>query len=180
MNLTLLVSGLFKTLFGALVGALGVVLAWRAVHRMTGTDPVVDLRARNTAAGVVYAATLVALGLLVRSAVQATFDAVDLLVAAPPVHPATLGRIGLYALLHVALSLAVGALVLLVGARLFDRMTPGLDEHAEVRAGNVSAALVLAAVLLVLALLTAPGLQAALDGLLPFPRLPPDTYRAPH
>jgi len=35
------------------------------------------------------------------------------------------------------------------------------------------------AILLVLALLTAPGLQAALNGLIPFPQLPEGTLREP-
>ncbi|HYO71095.1 MAG TPA: DUF350 domain-containing protein, partial [Archangium sp.] len=73
----------------------------------------------------------------------------------------------------------VGTGVLALGMLLFDRITPGVDELAEVRRGNVALALVLAAILLVLAWLTAPGLQAALNGLIPFPELPPSTFQSP-
>ena len=89
-------------------------------------------------------------------------------------------KLALFALLHVAVSLGVGTGVLGLGVLLFDRMTPGLDELAEVRRGNLACALLLSAILVVLALLTGPGLQAALDGLIPFPRLPADTFVAPH
>jgi uncharacterized membrane protein YjfL (UPF0719 family) len=90
-----------------------------------------------------------------------------------------MARLALFAVLHVVLSLGVGTAVLALGVLLFDKMTPGLDELAEVRRGNVALALVLSAMLVVIALLTAPGLQAALNGLIPFPQLPEGVLRAP-
>jgi uncharacterized membrane protein YjfL (UPF0719 family) len=89
------------------------------------------------------------------------------------------GKLLAVAVLHVGLSLGVGVAVLAVGILMFDRMTPGIDELAEVRQGNVAAALILSAILVVLALLTAPGLQAALNGLIPFPQLPEGALREP-
>jgi uncharacterized membrane protein YjfL (UPF0719 family) len=179
MNLLLVAIGLSKVVFGGLVAALGIWLAFRGLNRLLGMEPTMDLRKGNVAAGVVHAASLLALGLLVRNAVNATFDAVDLTFRDPAPQPLMLVRLTFFALMHVGLSLFVGTGVLALGMLLFDRLTPGIDELAEVRRGNVALALVLAAILLVLALLTAPGLQATLNGLIPFPELPPSTYRAP-
>lgn len=178
MNLLLVAVGLSKVVFGGLVSALGIWLAFRGLHRLLGTDPTGDLRTGNVAAGVVHAASLLALGLLVQNAVTATFDAVDLTFRGP-VAPAALLRLTVFALLHVGVSLLVGTGVLALGVTLFDKITPGLDELAEVRRGNVAAALVLAAILVVIALLTAPGLQATLNGLIPFPELPASTFHSP-
>lgn len=179
MNLTLVTVGLIKILFGGLVAALGIWLAFRGLNRLLRTNAVEDLRQRNTAAGIVHAASLLALGVLVQHAVQATSDAMDLTFRSPPFHPVMVGKLLLFAILHVVLSLGVGTAVLAGGVLLFDKMTPGIDELDEVRKGNVSLALVLAAILLVIALLTAPGLQAALNGLIPFPQLPDAVLRAP-
>ena len=179
MNLLLVAVGLSKVVFGGLVAALGIWLAFRGLNRLLGTDPTVDLQQGNVAAGVVHAASLLALGLLVHNAVNATFDAVDLTFRGPSVEPSALVRLTFFALTHVGVALLVGTGVLALGVLLFDRITPGIDELAEVRRGNVALALVLAAILVVVALLTAPGLQAALNGLIPFPELPADTWRAP-
>ena len=179
MNLMLVAVGLIKIVFGGLVAALGIWLAFRGLNRLLHADAVEDLRQRNTAAGIVHAASLLSLGVLVQQAVQATSDAVDLTFRAPPFQWVMVGKLGVFAILHVVLSLAVGTAVLATGVVLFDKMTPGLDELEEVRKGNVSLALVLAAILLVIALLTAPGLQAALNGLIPFPQLPDAVQRAP-
>ncbi|MFP2959446.1 DUF350 domain-containing protein [Myxococcus sp. 1LA] len=179
MDLVLLFVGLIKVVFGGLVAALGIWLALRGLSRILGANPVEELRQGNVAACLVHAASLVSLGLLVQHAVQATSDALDLAVQNPPLHLMVVGRLVAVAVLHVGLSLGVGVTVLGTGVLLFDRMTPGIDELAEVRKGNVAAALILSAILLVLALLTAPGLQAALNGLIPFPQLPEGTLRAP-
>ncbi|MBZ4421021.1 DUF350 domain-containing protein [Myxococcus sp. RHSTA-1-4] len=179
MDLVLLLVGLVKVVFGGLVAALGIWLGLRGLSRILGTNPVEELRQGNTAAGVVHAATLLSLGLLVQHAVQATSDAVDLTVRTPPFQPLMVGKLLAVAVLHVGLSLGVGVAVLAIGILLFDRMTPGIDELAEVRKGNVAAALILSAILVVLAMLTAPGLQAALNGLIPFPQLPEGALRAP-
>lgn len=179
MDLMLVLVGLLKVVFGGLVAALGIWIAFRGLNRLLGTNALEDLRQGNIAAGIVHAASLLALGLLVQHAIQATSDAVDLTVRTPPFQPMMVARLVLFAVLHVVLSLGVGTAVLALGVLLFDRMTPGLDELAEVRRGNVALALVLAAILVVLALLTAPGLQAALNGLIPFPQLPAGVLRAP-
>jgi uncharacterized membrane protein YjfL (UPF0719 family) len=179
MNLTLVAVGLIKVAIGGLVAALGIWLAFRGLNRLLGTDAVEDLRKGNTAAGIVHAASLLALGLLVQHAIQATSDAVDLTVRAIPFQPVMVAKLAASALAHVVLSLGVGTAVLALGVLLFDKMTPGLDELAEVRQGNVALALVLSAILVVIALLTAPGLQAALNGLIPFPQLPATGLRAP-
>jgi len=179
MNLLLVAIGLSKVVFGGLVAALGIWLAFRGLNRLLGMDPTVDLRHGNVAAGIVHAASLLALGLLVQNAVGATFDAVDLTFRGSSLQPLMLVRLTFFALTHVGVSLLVGTGVLALGMLLFDRITPGVDELAEVRRGNVALALVLAAILLVLALLTAPGLQATLNGLIPFPELPPATFRSP-
>jgi uncharacterized membrane protein YjfL (UPF0719 family) len=178
MNFTLVALGLVKVAFGGGVAAIGILLAFRGLNRILGT-PVGDLRAGNVAAGLVHASSLLALGLLVHSAVRATFDAVDLTFQAAELPWTAVPMLALFALLHVGFSLAVGTGVLGLGVLIFDRMTPGLDELAEVRRGNVACALLLSAILLVVAVLTAPGLQVALDGLIPFPRLPEGTHVAP-
>ncbi len=179
MDLTLVSVGLIKVIFGGLVAALGIWIAFRGLNRLLGTNALEDLQQGNTAAGIVHAASLLALGLLVQNAIQATSDAMDLTLRTSPLQPAMLARLALSAVLHVVLSLGVGTAVLALGVMLFDKMTPGLDELAEVRRGNIALALVLSAILVVIALLTAPGLQAALNGLIPFPRLPEGVLRAP-
>lgn len=180
MNLVLFLTGLGKVAFGIAVGALGIFLASRILNRLLRSGEADEEQKKgNVAAGVLYASSLVALGLLVQHAVSATFAAMDLMHRGAALTGPVLMRFGIYALVHVTFSLAVGAAVIAIGTTLFAKLTRGVDEVAEVRRGNVAPALVLGAVMIVMALMTAPGLQTALDGLLPLPTLGRNQLIAP-
>jgi uncharacterized membrane protein YjfL (UPF0719 family) len=175
MNLSLLLVGLAKAAFGIVVGAVGIFVASRALHRLIGSGSTdTGQREGNVAIGVLKAGSLVALGILLQHAVSATFDAMDLLYRDADLTAKALGRLGTYAALHVGLSIVVSAVVLALGTWLFMHLTRGVDEMKEIRGGNIAPAVVLAAVMVVLAMMTAPGLQMALDGLLPLPTLARD------
>jgi uncharacterized membrane protein YjfL (UPF0719 family) len=173
MNATLFSIGLAMIVFGIVVAAVGIVSASRLLAWLLRLPELaVELKKGNTAVGVVYAGATLALGILVQHTVSSTFAAMDFLQQGGGVDPALIGSLAVYATLHVVLSLVVGAAALAFGGWLFTVLTRGLDEIAEIRRGNVAPAILLAAVLVVMALMTAPGLETALDGLLPLPELP--------
>lgn len=180
MNNTLFVIGVAKLVFGVLIAAFGIFFGLRVVHRLLRQkDADQALAEGNLALGVMQASCLIALGLLVQPAVQASFDAVDLLYRGQSITPAVLARFSMYAFLHVGTALVVGAVVVTLGTRIFVRLTRGVDELAEIRKGNVAPALALGAVLIVMSLLAAPGVRSMLDGLLPLPELPRNVITMP-
>jgi uncharacterized membrane protein YjfL (UPF0719 family) len=180
VNASLFLIGIGKVLFGIVVGAAGVLLGARVLGRLLRWGEIEEeLKKGNVGVGVLGAAGLFALGLLAQHAVVATFAAMDLMYRGKRLAPPMLGRFAVYGLIHVGVSLAVGAAVLGIGAFLFGRMTRGVDELAEIRKGNVAPALVLGAVMVVIALMAAPGLETALDGLLPLPKLARDEMVEP-
>lgn len=180
MNASLFLFGLGKVIFGIIVGAAGVFCATRLLGRMMRRgDADAAIRSGNLAEAILEAAALVSFGIVVQPAVSATFSAMDLMHRGNELTGPMIGRFVLYGLVHVGVSLAVAACALAAGTWLFGRLTRGVDEMAEVRKGNVAPALVLGAVMIVMALMTAPGLQSALDGLLPLPTLGRDEGIAP-
>ena len=110
---------------------------------------------------------------------SATFNAMDLLYRGRDMSWLAVRRFGIYAAMHLGVSIVISAAVLALGTLIFTKLTRKVDEMAEIRRGNVAPALVLAAVMVVLALMTAPGLQTALDGMLPLPELGRDQVFAP-
>jgi uncharacterized membrane protein YjfL (UPF0719 family) len=178
MHATLFLIGLAMVAFGIALGAVGLVTASRLLAWLLRLPQLsVELKNGNTAVGIAYAGAMLALGILAQQAVSSTFAAMDFLRHGGAMDPALLGPLLLYGTLHVVLSMIVGAAALAFGGWLFTLLTRGLDEIAEIRKGNVAPAIVLAAVLVVMALMTAPGLETALEGLLPLPELPPDVMQ---
>jgi uncharacterized membrane protein YjfL (UPF0719 family) len=180
VHLALFVIGLGKIVFGIVVGAAGVFIASRLLGRLIRWGASDDeIRHGNNAAALLEASALVAFGILVQHAVTATFAAMDLMYRGHDLAPAMAVRFTLYGLGHAAVSLLVGVGALAAGTAIFGRLTRGVDELAEVRKGNVAPALLLGAVMIVMALVTAPGLETALDGLLPLPALARDEMVTP-
>lgn len=175
MHQPLFLIGLAKLVFGVLVGAFGIFFGLRVVTRLLQL-PEGDkaLAEGNAAVGVMEASVLISLGLLVQPAVQASFDAMDLLYRGQSLVPGMLPRFVVYGVLHAGSALVVGAAVIAIGIKIFSRLTRNVDELAEIRKGNIAPALALGAVVVVMALLAAPGLRTILDGLLPIPELPRD------
>lgn len=180
MNTSLFLVGLAKLAFGVVVGAFGIFFGTRVLQKLLhDRDTDREIASGNVAIGILQAGALVALGLLAQPAVQATFDAMDLLYRGQALAPHMGTRFFVYAALHVGTALVVGAGVIAIGTFLYVKLTRGVDELGEVRRGNVAPAITLAAVLVVLAMLAAPGLRSILDGLLPLPELPRNVVPMP-
>lgn len=173
MNTDLLMTGGAKILFGAFVGVIGVVLGAWLVARILGIkEPAEELRTGNHAVAVVMAASVLSIGLMVKNAIGATFDAVDLIGrSSGATEGMGVGHIFMYAGGHLLASILVSVLIVLLGVWVFTRMTRGVDEMKETKEGNLAPAIVLATVMIVLALMVSPGLRTLLDGLLPLPTL---------
>lgn len=172
MNLSLILVGAVKLMLGIFLGGLGVVLAYAVLSRLLKSAQALE---DNVAAGVLHASALLSLAMLARNSLRAIYDTIDLTMHVGQPNAVALLKVLAHGVLHVALALALGTGLLFLGVWLFNRLTPGIDEVAAVGKGKVAPALVLGAILVVLALLAAPGLDALLSGLVPLPQLPTGT-----
>jgi Kef-type K+ transport system membrane component KefB len=128
---------------------------------------------------VLKAGSLLALGIMLQHAVIATFNAADLMYRDSALTLTAVRRVATYAVLHISVAAVFSTAVLALGTWLFAHLTRDVNEMDEIRRGNVAPAVVLAAVMIVLALMTAPGLQMVLDALLPLPELGRDQIEGP-
>ncbi|PZR11163.1 MAG: DUF350 domain-containing protein [Archangium gephyra] len=168
MNGALLTAGAVKLFIAVGLGGLGVVLAYRLLARILGGSGALT---DNPAAGVLHASALLSLGILARQSLTSLYDTLDLILLRGEILK-TLPKVLFLGIMHVGLALALGSALLALGVWLFNRLTPGIDEVAEVRNGKLGPALVLGAILVTFAMLAAPGLEALLSGLVPYPALP--------
>lgn len=179
MDITLVLLGAAKLFFGIIVGVVGITAAVRVVKSSSGFPDInAALRDNNLAMSVALAGAVVAMGILVQPAIYGTFSALELLLQDAQ-HWVDLAWVAAYAFGYVVAALFIGAATIAIGTQVAIRLTPDIDEIAEIRGGNVSCALVLAVVLIVLALLAQEGLTTVLDGFLPLPQLGRDALTAP-
>ena len=132
-----------------LVAFLGVWLFERITRDI---DEWSELRQGNLAVGLVMAAIVVAVAIIIRPALQDPLILSDV-GRARPVYELLVNAAGLL----IALVLAVLAVGLAVW--LFTRLTTDLDEWAELAEGNTAVAILMAGVILAVALLTAAAVD---------------------
>jgi uncharacterized membrane protein YjfL (UPF0719 family) len=128
---------------------LGVWLFERATRDV---DEWAELRRGNLAVGVVMGAIVLAVGIIVRPALQDPLLSADL-GRSRPLYELLVNAAGLL----VALLLAVVAVGLALW--LFTRLTADLDEWTELASGNHAVAVLMAGVILAVALLTATAVD---------------------
>jgi uncharacterized membrane protein YjfL (UPF0719 family) len=141
LALTVVVAGL--------VTFLGVWLFERSTRDI---DEWAQMRDGNLAVGIVMGAIVVAVGIIVRPALQDPLIAADL-GRSRPFYELLINAVGLL----IALALAVVAVGFAVW--LFTRLTTDLDEWAELADGNRAVAALMAGVVLAVALLTAAAVD---------------------
>lgn len=163
--------GLAKLAFALLIAACGAYVCARQVKRMAGfADLDSALTEGNVAVGISFAGTILAMGLLTQFALQNSFTVLALLSYGGG-DWLDMAWVLAYAIGMVGVSLLVGALVISAGIALSVRLTPNIDEIAEIRRGNVACALVLATTVVVMAFLAREGLDTLLTGGMPLPPL---------
>lgn len=150
-----------ETVFSSGVGlALTVVVAglitflgvWLFERSTRDIDEWAELRDGNLAVGIVMGAIVVAVGVIVRPALQDPLIVADL-GRSRPFYELLINAVGLL----IALALAVVAIGFAVW--LFTRLTTDLDEWAELADGNRAVAALMAGVVLAVALLTATAVD---------------------
>ena len=170
MSTTLLLIGLAKIGFGLIVAVVGILCASRLISFLLGlTNVELSLARGNLAIAILESGAVLALALLCRHSVSATFAAMDFLYQGADFSPSMLPAFLGYALMHVGSALGLGASGIAAGVVAYGALTRRVDELGEVVDGNAAPALIIAAIMVAIAMLIAPGLETLLDGLLPMP-----------
>jgi len=145
---------LVEVVVAALLAALAAYAGLYTINRATrDVDEWAELKRGNPAVGVVMAAAIAGLAVILRRSLVVPAIRADI---APAVRP----LLGLGALaLQFVVALVVGLAAMAFTVWLFSRLTRDVDEVAELAKGNVAVAALLAGVLLAVALLVAPAVE---------------------
>jgi uncharacterized membrane protein YjfL (UPF0719 family) len=143
-------AGLVLTVIVA--GLVTFLSVWLFERTTRDIDEWAQLRQGNLAVGIVMAAIIVAVGIIVRPALQEPLINIDA-GRARPLYELMVNAVGLLVALFLAI-VAVGFSVW-----LFTRLTTDLDEWTELAEGNRAVAVLMAGVIVAIAVLTATAVD---------------------
>jgi len=145
-------SGASLALTVVVAGLVAYLSVWLFERITRDIDESAELRRGNLAVGIVMGAIVIAVGLIMRPALQNPLIAADV-GRARPLYELLVNAVGVLVALFLAV-VAMGGAVW-----LFTRLTKDLDEWTELAQGNQAVALLLAGVVLAVALLTATAVD---------------------
>ena len=166
-----LITGLVEFGLALILGIVVAFGAFRLFARMhSSIDEEAALGANNVAVGILQAALLIGTALIVREGLSPVTSSLQTLLADAVSLGKVLKFVGM-SLGYLILVLALALVAVSTSLRLFIRLTHGLDELRHVNENNVAVALTLGAVIIVMSLFLAQGVQSLLAALVPYPAL---------
>jgi uncharacterized membrane protein YjfL (UPF0719 family) len=159
--------GVGELLLSVALVVLALALSYRLFGRLVlDLDGDGELKKGNLAAAIVLVAVMVCPAAIVLS----TMGTMVFLARSFFLHgreDLSAAQLGLYGLCWVLLVLALSLFSMWLALRLFDRLTPGLDELDEVRKGNVAVAVLMAGVIAIVSVSMQEGISTLSRTLVP-------------
>lgn len=149
-ELLLLAVVILLRIVAALVLSAGTLYSgMRLLDSLTsGIDEWKEIKKGNVAIGIVFAAVMASLILLVGPMIDGVIAAINPAMLSPiPI------AMFIFSALNFILSLLGGVVMLFITLNLIDRITPDVEEFAELKKGNVAVALIFASALLLVAMM---------------------------
>lgn len=172
MGLQQILFGLTELLAAVAVSLILVFGTYRLLLRLTRrVDEENELRKGNVAVGILLGSVILGQAVVVRQALGPIMAVVQLFILGGERRIGLFLQMTAFAAGYILLSGGLAVVCLLFGFRLFDRLTPGLDEFEEIRSGNVAVAVFMGFFVLAVCFLISAGVQGLVRALVPFPRV---------
>lgn len=169
MDVQAIIIGAVELVFSFLLGILTVWIAFRWFARLTGEiDEVGELKKNNVAVGILLSAVLLSTALIVRQAVYPSMSTLQTYARAGFDWLNVIKLLGI-TFFCLIFSLALSLSGIWAGIKIFCRLTRDIDEIAEIGRNNVSVALVLGALIVVMGLFISSGVLSLLSAIIPMP-----------
>jgi uncharacterized membrane protein YjfL (UPF0719 family) len=165
------VLGVVEFILTLVIGFFMVLATYKILLRLTPRfDQEKQLHRRNTAVGLVLGSILVGEAVIIMQAIYPVMAVVQIYTLdSGKGFGALLRTVGLV-IGDILLAGLLAVLSILLTFRLFDKLTPGIDEYQEIREGNIAIAVFMALVIIAMSLIVSSGVAALIRALIPFPK----------
>jgi uncharacterized membrane protein YjfL (UPF0719 family) len=161
--------GIFELALSLGLGFLTVWFSFKMLARLTPqTDDFKAIKSNNTAVGILFGATILSVGLVVKQAAYPTVSSLQTILHRGLSWTGVLKLFGI-GLGSIAIVMVIALTAVWMAVRLFLRMTKDIDELAEIQRNNVAVAVILGCMIVVIGLFLGHGIQSLLASIIPVP-----------
>jgi uncharacterized membrane protein YjfL (UPF0719 family) len=171
MNWTSAYLALFEFVLSAGLGLLVVYVNYRlSIATNPDYDAEEEMKKNNLGVAILLAAMLVSAGNIVREGVSPVVSLVRLYFTSTVAYVNAWQLVALI-VMHLLLVFVVAVYTISLSLRFWGRLTPNINEGAELKKGNVAVGVVLAGVVAVMSLFISEGVSRLTKSLIPQPQI---------
>jgi uncharacterized membrane protein YjfL (UPF0719 family) len=171
LNLSVILLALSEFVLTAALSVLVVYVVYRLlIVTNTDYDAEDEIKQDNKGVAMLLAGLVVAGGLMVREGIYPVMNIVRLYFTTPQAEFAGWQMV-LLALGHIVLVFVIATFTLSLSLRFWGKLTPRVQNGAELKRGNFSVGIVLTGVVLVVALFMSEGISRLTKSLIPQPSI---------
>jgi uncharacterized membrane protein YjfL (UPF0719 family) len=153
--LLVLVSSIIQIILGILFGCFSIYLGFRFFDKLTvGIDELSELKKGNIAVAILLVFLSISIGIMLLGVIKNILQMFGNVVS-----PAMFIITFIMAIVQIVVSIILVSLVVYVGLKIYDSLTPTIDEIKEIKKGNIAIAIVLGGVILVISLLVSTAID---------------------
>ncbi len=172
MNVNIILLALIEIISAISIGIFILVLTYKLMQFIG--SKYYQIHEFNLAYSIFTSAIIISVGLMVSGVIQPLISTFRLLNQTESSMMITFQYIGT-GFIYISIAYVAAVLIGLITTFLYAKMTP-IDEFEEIRKNNVGVALIVSAILITLTLMTKSGVIMLIEGLIPYPSLPPSGF----
>lgn len=172
MFITRVLVSLFEFILAVFMSGAVIFMTYRVfIQANPDFDMEAEIKKGNVAVGALVASILFAGSMIIKQGMTSVVSIVRMRVSAPTELGFALWQLGLIAVGHLVMSMALAILTVSITLRLFGRLTRHMEEGKELQKGNMAVGILLSSVVLVAAMYVSEGVSALSKALCPQPTI---------
>ena len=154
-----LAAAFFKLVIGLVLAITSVYLGTKLLDKLTShIEEWKELKKGNVAVGILLAGIIISIAIIVQSSVSYAIATIT-----PSVSFVTAVATVVVSIIKVLVGMVFAVFSIYVSIRVWDELTPDINETSELKKDNIAIAIVMVAVMIAVALVIRPAIDSILD-----------------
>lgn len=172
MNIFVIIIGFFNLILALLVGITTMFFTFKFLHLITRKiDDISELKSNNYSVAIYNASILFSVAWVVKGSLSGAVSSITLLMNTPNILLSDIFKTFGIMLAQITTSGIIAFSGVYVGIKVFTTLTTKIDEFSEIQKNNVSIAIIVSTIIIIISLFISPSVKTIVEGLVPYPSI---------
>lgn len=172
MNIFVIVIGLIELILSLLLCVFILFLTFKFFHFINKKiDDIKEIKNNNYSVALYNASILFSVTWVAKSSIRGAISSLSLLLRDPNAVFTDVLKTGVVISIQIVISVIIAFAGVYIGLLLFTKLTKNIDEFTLIKNNNVSIAIIISTIIIIIALFIEPSVKTIVQGLVPYPSI---------